>query len=101
MNGDFKVKLTLLETCDATGLSTDYLLEIVAHGIVEPEGSSPEDWLFDPGMLGTVQRACRLASDLELDWSAAALVLDLIEEKERLQRENRRLRQQLARFLID
>lgn len=97
------VQLSLTETCSTLGLERHFLIEIVEHGIVEPEyrpgESSPEHWMFDARMLDTLRRACRLRRDLELDWAAAALVLDLVEEKERLARENERLRQQLRRFI--
>ncbi len=98
-----RVQLSLTEICHTLGLERHFLIEIVEHGIVEPasrsDEDSPEQWLFDAHMLDTLQRACRLRRDLELDWSTAALVLGLVQEKERLRQENERLRRQLHRFI--
>jgi len=100
-----RMQLTLSETCSTLGLERHFLIEIVEHGIVQPGSESgkgtPDHWLFDANMLNTLQRACRLQRDLELDWSAAALVLELLEEKEKLLLENERLKLQLQRFIED
>jgi len=98
---DFYISLTLQEVCHSAGLNSDQLLEIIEQGIIEPEGEEPAQWVFSSAMLSTARRASRLHYDLELEWSAIALVLDLLHEKEQLQRENEMLRQQLQRFLAD
>lgn len=92
----------LQETCHLLGVEQHYLIEIVTLGIVDPASTrsgQPEQWRFDQHMLATLQRACRLQRDLELDLAATALVLELLQEKEALQRENAQLRRQLQRFL--
>lgn len=101
MNAPTHVHLTLYEACDVVGLERHHLVEIVEHGIVEPEGRRPEEWRFDPTMLSTVRRACRLCHDLEMDIANAAMVLELLEERERLRRENAMLQRRLQRFLSD
>ena len=98
---EFYVRLSFQEVCHSAGVESRQIVEIVEHGIIEPEGDAPEQWEFDPQMLSTVRRACRLHQDLEMEWSAIALVLDLLEEKENLQKENAMLRQRLQRFLAD
>jgi chaperone modulatory protein CbpM len=98
---EFHVRLTVQEVCLGAGLSTQQLLDIVACGILEPEGDVPELWRFDADTLSRAKRACRLHYDLEMEWSAIALVLDLLQDKEDLRRENHLLRQQLQRFLED
>lgn len=103
MSQDLHTVITLTEASHALGVDRHYVVEIVEAGIVEPEldppGTAPENWRFDPDMMARMQRACRLCRDLELDWSAAALVLDLLAEREQLQRENHRLRRLLERFM--
>jgi len=104
MTREMHMTVTLHEASDALGLDTRYVIEIVEAGIVEPRAeprgtTAPEDWRFDADMLSRMQRACRLYRDLELDWGATALVLDLLAEKERLQRENQRLHRLLRRFI--
>lgn len=105
MSEELHMTVTLREASHALGLEVRYVVEIVEAGIVEPRtgqsGESPHDWQFDADMLSRMQRACRLYRDLELDWPATALVLDLLAEKERLQRENRRLHRLLRRFIED
>lgn len=102
MHSETQVHLTLHETCHALGLEQHYLIEIVETGMVEPiaeRDSGPEDWLFDAGMLALLRRASRLSEELHLDYSATAILVELLEERDQLQRENARLRRQLQRFL--
>lgn len=103
MSRDLHMTVTLYEASHALELETRYVVELVEAGIVEPDleqsGEAPQDWQFDANMLSRMQRACRLYRDLELDWAATALVLDLLAEKERLQRENQRLDRLLRRFI--
>jgi chaperone modulatory protein CbpM len=91
--------LTLQEVTQCARLSVDTVITIVEHGIVEPEGRQPDEWRFDPGMLGTLQRATRLQRDLELEWEAIALAVRLIEEAQSLRSENLSLRRQLAQLI--
>ena len=88
--------LTLTEVSECVHLSTDTVILIVDHGIIEPPGETPTEWRFDPAMLHTLRRAYRLQKDLELEWAAVALALSLTEEMQALRAQNRRLRQQLA-----
>jgi chaperone modulatory protein CbpM len=82
--------ITTHEICRETGLSVDTLMEFVEYGIVEPQATiilhtTPEQWTFTVNCLCTVQRATRLRSDLGLNWQGIALVLDLLEQRDRLQ----------------
>jgi chaperone modulatory protein CbpM len=88
--------LTLAEVSQTVKLSSETVISIVQSGIVEPMGEQPQQWLFAPLMVKQIQHACRLQSDLELDWPAVALALDLSEDLHRLREENRRLRRLLA-----
>ena len=91
--------LTLGELTQSVRLSTETVITIVECGIVDPRGEQPQQWLFEPQMVQMIQRACRLQRDLELDWPAVALALELIEDLERLREENQRLRRQLAALM--
>lgn len=92
--------ITTQELCQRIDLNTETLVEIVEHGIVEPQGAEPEQWTFDLNYLHTVRRAARLHRDLGIDWEGIALVLDLLEERERLRNENRMLQRRLRRFEV-
>ena len=91
--------LTLTELTQSVRLSTETVITIVECGIVDPRGEQPQQWLFEPQMVRMVQRACRLQRDLELDWPAVALALELIEDLQQLREENQRLRQQLGTLM--
>ncbi|MDX1491478.1 MAG: chaperone modulator CbpM [Pseudohongiellaceae bacterium] len=99
MQIDYSISIDLTSTCEATGLETTELIEIVSHGIIEPEGSCPEEWVFDIDMLATAKRAIRLQRDLHLDWAAVGLAIDLIQERDKLADENAILRAQLQRLM--
>ena len=92
------IHITLQEVCSSTGLSQETVIDIVDHGIVEPQGEEPEQWLFDDQWLCIFQRARRLQQDLELNWQGIALVIELLEQRDRLLNENETLRRRLQRF---
>jgi len=92
-------KLTLTEVTLSVRLPVETIITIVDHGIVEPSGRLPEEWLFAPHMLETMRRASRLQHDLELDWVAIALALELLDKLRDSRAENRRLRQRLESLL--
>jgi chaperone modulatory protein CbpM len=101
MQIDYTVTFNLDDACHAIGSEDSLIYAIVEHGIVEPEGESPQDWLFDLEMICTAKRALRLQRDLHLDWSAIALVVSLVDERDRLRIDNQKLQAQLQRFLQD
>ena len=101
MQIDYTVTFNLSDACLAIGSEDRLIYAIVEHGIVAPQGDSPEDWLFDLDMICTAKRALRMQHDLHLDWSAIALVLTLIEERDRLRSDNQKLQARLRRFLQD
>lgn len=92
------IHITIQEVCDNTGLSRETLIEIVEHGIIEPQAQQAGQWLFSNQCLSTLQRACRLHQDLHLNWQGIALILDLLEQRDQLKAENAALRNRLQRF---
>lgn len=96
------VRITVSELCERDGLSHSILTELVQYEIAQPlVGSSVEDWIFDSTSVHWVNRAIRLHRDLEIDWIAVAMLIDLLREREKLNQENQCLRQQLGRFLAE
>ena len=93
------VELDMKQFCQASDMPAAYVIEIVEHGILDPQGCKPDEWLFDDHALITARRAARLQRELELEWEGVALALDLLDELDQVRAENRMLRQQLARFL--
>ena len=95
------VQLDMETFCEETDLTVACVIEIVEHGILEPQGADPGDWRFNDFELGIAKRAVKLRSDLELEWEGVALALELLEEVRQLRAENRMLRQRLERFVPD
>lgn len=98
---EYDIELRLIDICDELQLSEETCVELVSCGIVKPPGSTPDDWVFDLTMVSVAKRAIRLRQELELDWSAVALVINLLEERDQLRLENQTLQQRLERFLLD
>ena len=93
-------RVTVTELCEREGVSQTVVVRLVEHDIARPiAGASAEDWVFDATGAQWVYKAVRLHRDLELDWVAVSMLVDLLRQRERLDRENRRLKQRLARFL--
>lgn len=101
MSSPLMVQLDMAEFCEAADLSDVYVIEIVEHGILEPQGAQPREWRFTDYELVLAKRAAKLRRDLELEWEGVALALDLLEEVQELRAENRMLRQRLARLVIE
>jgi len=94
------LKVSVSELCQLESITQQIIIEAVDHGIAEPlEGSAVTEWVFDTGSAHWLKKAVRLRQDLEIDWIAVAMLIDLLQQKESLERENQCIQQQLARFL--
>ena len=71
---------TLPALCRACGLDSKQLMALVAEGVLEPAGHTPQEWIFGGPSLRTALAAQRLMHDLEIDLSGVAMVLDLLGE---------------------
>ncbi len=98
--GERTVTFSFEQVCLVVELPQPELEHIVELGIVEPGGNTPESWEFDADMLAMIRRASRLHQQLEVDWPGIALAMQLLDQVEQLQLENRQLRQRLDRFLL-
>lgn len=96
-----ELMLHLRELCEELDLPRDACVTLVEHGLIRPQGKHPEDWRFDITSVSVVRRAVRLRRDLDLEWSAVAMVVDLLEERDRLRAELEAMEQRLNRFLAD
>jgi chaperone modulatory protein CbpM len=76
--------LTLVEFIATTHLERERLVEFVDVGLLEPTGQLIDQWRFANRDLRRVRAAQRLINDLGINPSAAALILDLIEERDEL-----------------
>lgn len=91
---DRHIELSLMEVCEACGLYTERLIEMVEEGVIEPRGVTPAAWRFDGLALERAQLAVRLQRDLDINLAGAALALDLLDELRSLRQRIRRLEQE-------
>ena len=72
--------LTLDEMCHACGVQSQWVVELVDEGILEPGGDEIAQWYFSGTSLHRARTVCRLQQDLGINIAGAALVLDLMDE---------------------
>ena len=84
---------TLDEMSKACSVRTEFIIELVDEGIVEPMQRKHKQslWSFTGRSLLRVRKARRLKQDLGINLAGAALVLDMMEEIEHLKERLRRL----------
>jgi chaperone modulatory protein CbpM len=85
-----EIRFTLADLCRACSAETSQVVALVEEGVLEPAGGGPEDWRFEGPSLRRARAALRLAHDLELGVAGTALVMDLLDEIDRLQARLRR-----------
>lgn len=88
---------SLEELCEVLGLPREWVIELVEHGVIEPQGREPERWRFSGAAVGRTRRAVRLQQDLDLDMAGLSLALELLDEVRRLRRRVRDLETLLGR----
>ena len=94
------LSISVQELCQCEEFTEQLIIEVVDHGIAKPvEGKEVVDWVFDTTSVHWLRKAVRLHDDLEIDWIAVAMVIDLLRQNESLQKQNQRFEQQLRRFL--
>ena len=80
------VPMSLADLCRACDAERELVLQLVEHGVLEPQGSAPQAWVFTGASLQRTRVALRLLRDLELNLPGAALAVDLLDEIARLRR---------------
>lgn len=73
--------LSLSELCRICNVEVEWIIALVNEGILEPTGTRPEDWFFSGIVLQRVLVVRRLQRDLDINLAGAALVLELLEER--------------------
>jgi chaperone modulatory protein CbpM len=82
--------LSLEELAIACGTQAEWIVELVDLGVLSPQGRDRSSWRFGATDLGRARRLLRLCHDFEANLGAAAVILDLLEETERLRARLRR-----------
>ena len=78
--------LSIVEVLACFRVDRNELSAMIEVGVLEPQGSV-EDWRFASRDLRRLRAAQRLIQDLEVNLSGAAVILDLIEERDRLRKQ--------------
>lgn len=75
---------SLEELSQSCEVETSFVSELVAEGIIEPQGSSPSEWRFSSLSIVRTAKAKRFDRDLGLNPAGIALVFELLNEIEQL-----------------
>jgi chaperone modulatory protein CbpM len=87
LNEDARLDLT--QFAHACGTTVTYVEEMILEGVLLPRGERP-DIAFAAGEIIRVRRALRLQRDFDAPLPSVAVMLDLLEEIERLRMQLRR-----------
>jgi chaperone modulatory protein CbpM len=88
---DERAGLTLNELSRACSNSSEWVIELVEEGVLEPIGHEQAHWRFSGISLQRARTAMRLQRDLNINLAGVALALDLMKEIDTL-------RDRLCRF---
>jgi chaperone modulatory protein CbpM len=85
---DESLELDFEEFCRICHTSEEFVVELVAEGVIEPRGAEAADgdrarWRFTGHSVRRTQVAIRLHEDLDVNLPGVALALDLLEQIER------------------
>ena len=71
MSSTLIVQLDMERFCEEANIPATYVIEIVEHGIIEPQGHAPDAWRFKDYELTIAKRAAKLHQELELEAEVA------------------------------
>jgi chaperone modulatory protein CbpM len=92
--------MALDELCLSIGIHQDTIIEVVEYGIATPlEGNTLSEWVFDLESAHWIKKAIKLNQQLQIDWVATAMVIELMRQKQQLEKENTQLKSRLNRLL--
>ena len=81
---DDSLELELEELCRMCHADEEFVVALVAEGVIEPRGTRRTEWVFTGRSVRRTQVALRLHHDLDINLPGVALALDLLEEIQRL-----------------
>jgi len=80
------LELGVDELGHACRCSREWIVTLVHEGVLQPRDPAASEWRFGGESLKRARQATRLQRDLELNVPAVALVLDLLDRIEALER---------------
>jgi chaperone modulatory protein CbpM len=78
--------IEITDFCAWLHVDRHWVASLVEAGVIEPRGAAPEVWAFPASDLVRVRAVTRLVRDLDVNLEGAAVIVDLIEERRRLER---------------
>ncbi len=75
-----QVVFTLAELCRACGAESGEVHALVVEGLLQPDGTTPDDWRFSGHSLRHARTALRLSHELDISFGAAGIVMNLLDE---------------------
>jgi chaperone modulatory protein CbpM len=85
--------LTLEQLAVSVELHPQLVQQLVRHGLIEPANAQAPDLLFPISCVERIRRIIRLRRDLRVNLAGAAVILEMRQHIEELQKELARLRQ--------
>jgi len=76
--------LSIEELARACSAEARWVIELVAVGVLEPQGTEISRWRFRAADLTCARRVARLQRDFDASLDAAAVMLDLLNQIEQL-----------------
>jgi chaperone modulatory protein CbpM len=83
---DDTAALSFVDLLACTQVEQTFVIELVDMGLLEPEGPAIEQWRFASRDLRRLRSAQRLVNDLGVNLAGAAVILELIEQRDALLR---------------
>ena len=94
------LRIHLDELCLSADISQEAIIEVVEYGIVTPlEGDTLSEWVFDLESAHWIKKAIKLNQQLQIDWLATAMVIEIMKNQQELIKENKQLKVRLSRLL--
>lgn len=84
--------LTLQQLSDAAELHAALVEEFIQYGLIEPTAAEAPDLLFPISCIERLRRIIRLRRDLGVNLAGVAVILEMRQHMEELQKELERLR---------
>jgi len=76
--------ISLTELCEICKVDVEWVTTLVYEGILEPAETRSEHWIFNGISLQRALIINRLQQDLDINLAGAALVVELLEERNAL-----------------
>lgn len=81
--------LSFDEICRALNSDHDLMIQLIEYHIIQPKGSSKENWEFDHVSLKRARLARNFYYDCEVNLAGIGLLIDLLERIEILEKQTR------------